>query len=220
VETAGLPHRRAGLVLAGTLLCWSLAQNSLWGVSGRIGLTQAHLSEVTVGAVFAVALGTGLVGVIGAGALGSRLGRAVPIGAGTALIAGCIVLSASAHDLRTFATGEIAWNTLYPIVLSYVLGLAASLDPRGRWAVLVGSASSLGTAAGPLAGSVLSARAGFPAMGAILAVGLVVIAVPMTGVALYTGRRRVQVSQIIEIPVETIPLETPAPHIYDTTPAA
>jgi MFS family permease len=220
VETAGLPHRRAGLVLAGTLLCWSLAQNSLWGVSGRIGLTQAHLSEVTVGAVFAVALGTGLVGVIGAGALGSRLGRAVPIGAGTALIAGCIVLSASAHDLRTFATGEIAWNTLYPIVLSYVLGLAASLDPRGRWAVLVGSASSLGTAAGPLAGSVLSARAGFPAMGTILAVGLVVIAVPMTGVALYTGRRRVQVSQIIEIPVETIPLETPAPHIYDTTPAA
>ncbi|MFG2781102.1 MFS transporter [Streptomyces prunicolor] len=189
VETAGLPHRRAGLVLAGTLLCWSLAQNSLWGVSGRIGLTQAHLSEVTVGAVFAIALGTGLVGVIGAGALGARLGRAVPIGAGTALIAGCIVLSASAHDLRTFATGEIAWNTLYPIVLSYVLGLAASLDPRGRWAVLVGSASSLGTAAGPLVGSLLSARAGFPAMGAILAVGLIVIAVPMTGVALQTGGR-------------------------------
>jgi MFS family permease len=189
VETAGLPHRRAGLVLAGTLLCWSLAQNSLWGVSGRIGIDQAHLSEVTVGAVFAIALGTALVGVIGAGALGARLGRAVPIGAGTALIAGCIVLSASAHDLRTFATGEIAWNTLYPIVLSYVLGLAASLDPRGRWAVLVGSASSLGTAAGPLVGSVLSARAGFPAMGVILAVGLVVIAVPMTGVALHTGGR-------------------------------
>ncbi|MEV0909461.1 MFS transporter [Streptomyces hokutonensis] len=201
VETAGLPHRRAGLVLAATLLCWSLAQNSLWGVSGRIGLTQAHLSEVTVGAVFAIALGTGLVGVIGAGALGSRLGRAVPIGAGTALIAGCIVLSASAHDLRTFATGEIAWNTLYPIVLSYVLGLAASLDPRGRWAVLVGSASSLGTAAGPLAGSVLSAGAGFPAMGAILAAGLIVVAVPMTAVAVRSGRQRLLPS-IVEISVE------------------
>ena len=200
METTGLPHRRAGLVLAATLLCWSLAQNSLWGVSGRIGITQAHLSEVTVGAVFAIALGTGLVGVIGAGALGSRLGRAVPIGAGTGLIAGCIVLSASAHDLRTFATGEIAWNTLYPIVLSYVLGLAASLDPRGRWAVLVGSASSLGTAAGPLAGSVLSAGAGFPAMGAILAVGLVVIAVPMTAVAARSGRRLPQ--SVVEISVE------------------
>ena len=184
-----LPHLRAGLVLAATLLCWSLAQNSLWGVSGRIGLTQAHLSEATVGAVFAVALGAGLLGVLGAGALGPRLGRALPVGVGTALIAGCIALSASATDLTGFATGEIAWNTLYPIVLSYVLGLAASLDPRGRWAVLVGSASSLGTAAGPLAGSLLSAQAGFPTMGVILALGLLVITLPMTAVALHTSGR-------------------------------
>ncbi|MEU6181742.1 MFS transporter [Streptomyces coeruleorubidus] len=186
---ARLPHARSGLVLAAAMLCWSLAQNSLWGVSGQIGLTQAHLGEATVGAVFAVALGAGLTGVLAAGALGARLGRAVPIGAGTVLIAGCIVLSASATDLASFATGEIAWNTLYPVVLSYVIGLAASLDPRGRWAVLVGSASSLGTAAGPLTGSVLSAQAGFPAMGAILAAGLLVIALPMTAVALHTSGR-------------------------------
>ncbi|WP_171112355.1 MULTISPECIES: MFS transporter [Streptomyces] len=208
-ESTSLPHPRAGLILAATLLCWSLAQNSLWGVSGRIGLTQAHLSEATVGVVFAVALGAGLLGVVGAGALGPRLGRALPIGAGTVLIAACIALSASATDLATFATGEIAWNLLYPIVLSYVIGLAASLDPRGRWAVLVGSASSLGTAAGPLAGSLLSAQAGFPAMGAVLAVGLLVIAVPMTAVALGAGRR--------SLPVVEIPVETPA---YDKATAA
>jgi MFS family permease len=205
VETAGLPHRRAGLVLAVTLICWSLAQNSLWGVSGRIGLTQAHLSEVTVGAVFAIALGTGLIGVVGASTLGARLGKALPIGAGTALIAACIALSASATDLTTFATGEIAWNTVYPIVLSYVISLAASLDPRGRWAVLVGSASSLGTAAGPLVGSLLSAQAGFPAMGAVLAVGLLVIAVPMTAVALGMGRQ--------PLPVVAIEMDTPV-HAY------
>ncbi|QWB25688.1 MULTISPECIES: MFS transporter [Streptomyces] len=188
-DKARLPHARSGLVLAAAMLCWSLAQNSLWGVSGRIGLDQAHLSEATVGAVFAVALGAGLTGVLAAGALGARLGRAVPIGAGTVLIAGCITLSASSSDLTSFATGEIAWNTMYPVVLSYLIGLAASLDPRGRWAVLVGSASSLGTAAGPLTGSVLSAQAGFPVMGAILAAGLLVIAVPMTAVALHTGGR-------------------------------
>jgi MFS family permease len=178
-----LPRLRSGLVLAVVMFCWSLAQNALWGVSGRIGLAQAHLTEATVGMVFAVALGAGLLGVVGAGAVGPRLGRALPIGAGTALISGCIVLSASATDLTTFAGGEIAWNVLYPIVLSYVIGLAASLDPRGRWAVLVGSASSLGTAAGPLTGSVLAAQAGFPVMGAVLAVGLLVIAVPLTAVA-------------------------------------
>ncbi|MGX1561200.1 MFS transporter [Streptomyces sp. NPDC055506] len=186
---ARLPHARSGLVLAAAMLCWSLAQNSLWGVSGRIGLDQAHLSEATVGAVFALGLGAGLTGVLAAGALGARLGRAVPIGAGTVLIAGCIALSASSTDLTSFATGEIAWNTLYPVVLSYLIGLAASLDPRGRWAVLVGSASSLGTAAGPLTGSVLSAQAGFPAMGAVLGAGLLVIALPMTAVALHTGGR-------------------------------
>ncbi|MBD0425108.1 MFS transporter [Streptomyces sp. TRM S81-3] len=188
-ESAPLPHRRSGLVLAGAMMCWSLAQNSLWGVSGRIGLTQAHLGEAALGVVFAAALGAGLLGVLAAGAIGPRLGRAVPIGAGTVLIAGCIALSASATGPVTFATGEIAWNTLYPVVLSYLIGLAASLDPRGRWAVLAGSASSLGTAAGPLTGSVLSAGAGFPVMGAVLGAGLLLVAVPMTAVALHTGGR-------------------------------
>jgi MFS family permease len=205
---ARLPHPRAGLLLAAAMPCWSLAQNALWGVSGRIGLDQAHLSEVTVGAVFAVALGAGLLGVVGAGALGPRLGQAVPIGAGTALIAGCIALSASASGLPSFAAGEISWNLLYPVVLSYVIGLAASLDPRGRWAVLVGSAASLGTAAGPLAGSVLAAGAGFPAMGRLLAAGLLLIAAPMTAVALRAGRRPLRGTElpVVEIPVVEIPV--------------
>ncbi|MEU3661683.1 MFS transporter [Streptomyces sp. NPDC032940] len=184
-----LPRRRSGLVLAATVLCWSLAQNSLWGVSGRIGLTQAGLGDAALGVVFAVALGAGLVGVLAAGALGPRLGRAMPIGAGTVLIAGCIAVSASATTPATFASGEIAWNTLYPVVLSYLIGLAASLDPRGRWAVLVGSASSLGTAAGPLTGSALSAQAGYAGMGLVLGAGLLLAAVPMTAVALHTGGR-------------------------------
>ncbi|MFI5810984.1 MULTISPECIES: MFS transporter [unclassified Streptomyces] len=199
-----LPHLRAGAVLAAAMLCWSLAQNSLWGVSGRIGLTQAGLSEVTVGAVFAAALGAGLLGVIGAGALGPRLGRALPIGVGTALIAGCIALSAAADDLPSFATGEIAWNTLYPVVLSYVIGLAASLDQRGRWAVLVGSASSLGTACGPLTGSLLSTWTGYPGMGVILALGLLLLTVPMTAVALRTRRGTPQEHSVVEIPLETV----------------
>ncbi|MGC4996451.1 MFS transporter [Streptomyces sp. DT195] len=204
-----LPHRRAGLLLAATMPCWSLAQNALWGVSGRIGLGQAHLTEITVGAVFAVALGAGLLGVVGASALGPRLGRALPIGLGTALIAACIALSASATDLPSFALGEIAWNLCYPVVLSYVISLAAALDTRGRWAVLVGSAASLGTAAGPLTGSLLSDRAGFPAMGGILAAALLLAAVPMTAVALRTAPRRLR---IVEIPIAAGPLaEVPLP---------
>ncbi|GAA0590757.1 MFS transporter [Streptomyces crystallinus] len=178
-----LPHRRAGSVLAGGMLCWSLAQNALWGVSGRIGLTQAGLTEVTVGAVFAVALLAGLLGVTAAGALGARLGRAVPIGLGTVVIAGCVVLSSSARGLASFATGEILWNVCYPVVLSYLIALAASLDPRGRWAVLAGSASSLGVACGPLTGSVLSSGAGYGGMGVVLGAALLLLAAPLTTLA-------------------------------------
>ncbi|MEU6394875.1 MFS transporter [Streptomyces sp. NPDC046939] len=229
-----LPHARSGAALAAVIVCWSMAQNSLWGVSSRIGTVQAGLSEVTVGSVFAIALGAGLLGVVGAGALGTRMGRALPIGAGTAAIACCIAVSARAEGLATFATGEIAWNTLYPVVLSYLLGLAASLDPRGRWAVLVGSASSLGTACGPLVGSSLSQAVGFPAMGAALATVLLLLAVPLTAVALHTGgrplfagaaRRRsgapvgatVPPSGLLEQPVvevELHPLETPAATVH------
>ncbi|NUW02284.1 MFS transporter [Streptomyces sp. CAI 127] len=187
--TGRLPHRRSGLVLAGGMLVWSMAQNALWGVSSRIGVVQAGLSEVTVGAVFAAALGAGLLGVTGAGLLGARLGRAVPIGVGTVVIAASIVLSSSARDLGSFATGEIMWNTVYPVVLSYLIGLAASLDVRGRWAVLAGSASSVGVACGPLLGSVLSEEAGYPAMGLILGAATLLVAAPVTAVALHTGGR-------------------------------
>ncbi|MFE9250289.1 MFS transporter [Streptomyces sp. NPDC007088] len=186
---APLPYRRSGLVLAVAIVGWSMAQNALWGVSSRIGQEQAGLDEVTVGAVFAVALGSGLLGILGAGLLGSRLGRAVPIGVGTVFIAGCIAVSASADGLGGFAGGEILWNTGYPVVLSYLIGLAASLDPRGRWAVLVGSASSLGVACGPLSGSVLVETVGFAGMGLVLCAVLLLLAVPLTAVALHTGGR-------------------------------
>lgn len=187
--TGRLPHRRSGLVLAGGMLVWSMAQNALWGVSSRIGVVQVGLSEITVGAVFAAALGAGLLGVMGAGMLGARVGRAVPIGLGTVVIAGSIVVSSSARDLGSFATGEILWNTVYPVVLSYLIGLAASLDVRGRWAVLAGSASSVGVACGPLLGSVLSEEAGYPAMGLILGAATLLVAAPVTAVALHTGGR-------------------------------
>lgn len=184
-----LPHPRAGVVLAGALMLWSLAQNALWGVSGRIGAQQAGLSEVTLGIVFAAALGAGLLGVTAASALGARLGRAVPVGVGTAVIACCVVLASHARDLGSFAAGEILWNAVYPVVLSYAIGLAAALDPRGRWAVLVGSASSLGVACGPATGSLLAERAGFPGMGLVLGGLLLAVAGPMAAVALHVGGR-------------------------------
>ena len=184
-----LPARAAGATLACCILLWSMAQNALWGVSARIGLDRAGLSESLLGLVFALALGAGLLGTAAAGSLGNRVGRALPIGAGTAVIAGCVAISGGAHSAAPFAFGEIAWNAVYPFVLSYLLGLAARLDDQGRWAVLIGSASALGVACGPVAGTLLSAGAGFTVMGLLLGTVLLLVALPMAAVATRTAVR-------------------------------
>ncbi len=67
----------------------------------------------------------------------------------------------------------------------YLLGLAAALDPSGRWAAAGGSVYLFGFAAGPLlAGSVI-ATGGYPGLAAVC-VGLMV---PVWVLALVVNRR-------------------------------
>lgn len=178
------PHRTSALGLLSVSATTGALYLTLPRLGGGHGLPFAAL-----GVVFAAALGAGLLGVTAASALGARLGRAVPIGGGTAVIACCAVLTSSAHGLGGFAAGEVLWNACYPVVLSYAIGLAAALDPRGRWAVLAGSASSLGVACGPVTGSLLAEAAGFPGTGLVLGSLLLAVAGPMTAVALHAGGR-------------------------------
>ncbi|MFE1319808.1 MFS transporter [Kitasatospora phosalacinea] len=180
--------RSAALVL--TVPFWSMAQNALWGISGQLGHRQAGLGESALGLVFALALLGGLLGVTAAGALGTRIGRAAPIGLGTLVIAGCALLTGTAHGPSAFTTGELLWNLLYPLVLSHLLGLAAALDPSGRRAVQTSAAAALGTACGPLVGTTLATGLGYPGTGAVLAALLLASAGPLTLAARARGAHR------------------------------
>ncbi|MFB7948599.1 MFS transporter [Kitasatospora phosalacinea] len=168
----------AALILA--VPFWSMAQNALWGISGQLGHRQAGLGESALGLVFALALLGGLLGVSAAGALGTRIGRAAPIGLGTLVIAGCALLTGTARGPSAFTTGELLWNLLYPLVLSHLLGLAAALDPSGRRAVQTSAVAALGTACGPLVGTTLATGLGYPGTGAVLAALLLASAGPLT----------------------------------------
>ncbi|MFC8717254.1 MFS transporter [Kitasatospora sp. NPDC057198] len=174
----GARARAGALVLA--IPFWSMAQNALWGISGQLGHRQAGLGENALGLVFALALFGGLLGVIAAGVLGARIGRAAPIGLGTLVIAGCALLTGTARGPVAFTTGELLWNLLYPLVLSHLLGLAAALDPSGRRAVQIFAASALGIACGPLTGATLASGVGYPGTGAVLAATLALSAGPLT----------------------------------------
>jgi predicted MFS family arabinose efflux permease len=202
-----LPRRGAGITLAVCLMLWSLTQNALWGVSGRIGLDRAGLTEAVLGVVLAAALGAGLVGTVGAGLVGSRFGTALPIGAGTLAIAACVALTGAAHQEVPFAFGEIAWNAVYPFVLSYLLGLAATLDREGRWGVLAGASSSIGVACGPLAGTLLVSAAGYPAMGATLAAVLLAVAGPLVTVARNSAKE--SRAEAARATTESVPVPAP-----------
>ncbi len=75
-------------------------------------------------------------------------------------------------------------------MLTYLIALAASLDPAGRWTVLVGAASSLGVACGPLTGATLAARLGYPGAGAVLGATLLLATAPLVAVARRTAPAR------------------------------
>ncbi|GAA2120551.1 MFS transporter [Kitasatospora saccharophila] len=184
----GTRGRATALVLA--IPFWSMAQNALWGISGQLGHRQAGLGESTLGLVFALALFGGLLGVTAAGVLGTRIGRTVPIGFGTLVIAGCALLTGTARGPAAFTTGELLWNLLYPLVLSHLLGLAAALDPSGRRAVQTSAASALGTACGPLTGATLASGVGYPGTGAVLAALLALSAGPLVLAARPNAPRR------------------------------
>ncbi|MEV7215760.1 MFS transporter [Kitasatospora cineracea] len=189
-DQAAGPRTGAALALILAVPFWSMAQNALWGISGQLGHRQAGLGEGALGLVFALALFGGLLGVTAAGALGSRIGRALPIGLGTLAIAGCALLTGTARGPAAFTTGELLWNLLHPLVLSHLLGLAAALDPSGRRAVQTAAASALGVACGPLVGTALASGVGYPGTGALLAALLAAGAGPLTLAALPHGPRR------------------------------
>ncbi|WP_063774855.1 MFS transporter [Kitasatospora azatica] len=205
-----LPRRAAGLVLAGSMVLWSLAQNALWGVSGQIGQHRVGLTEQRLGLVFAVALGAGLVGVLASGVLADRAGRVVPVGLGTATIAVCVTVSADARSAAAFAGGEVLWNALYPLVFSYLIGVAAALDPTGRWTVLTGAASALGLAGGPLAGATLVAGLGCPLLAAVLGGTLLLTAVPLALVARTVEAAPAFAGRPVRLPIPTQRVPEPA----------
>ena len=73
----------------------------------------------------------------------------------------------------------LAASVIYYFSIPYLFGLAAAVDPSGRWAAAAGSAYLLGFAAGPvLAGAAIAATdyAGFAAVCVAITAGAWVLA--------------------------------------------
>lgn len=178
----------AGFGLLTMFALWAIGEDSLWAMSGAIGVEQAGMSEAQLGLVLSASTGGGLIVSIALVFAGARLGRALPLGILLAL-GGVLKLTAClTTDPTVYLWVLIAWNTVYAAAFMYVVATAAALDSSGRWSGPVLGVYLVGSSFAPLFGAWVADTFGFAALGWVLFAFSFVLLVPLTFVARLSTR--------------------------------
>lgn len=185
-EGRSLPDMRGWIALAGTL-AYTAGGASIWVYMGPLA-AEAHLPASAPALGVSGSLAGQVFGAILANILAGRLSFRVviPIGAGLNLIAYCLLgLSPGlALFIGCFAVGGLAGMALTP----YLAPMIIEADPTRRAGVLSGGAQLLGSAAGPLAASLI-VREGHARGSLVLACVFVLLGV---GLMFWSVRRRLR----------------------------
>ncbi len=155
-----------GMLLFGAIVLYVAVSAGLFAFSGPLG-ERVGFDTSSVGYILTASTLIGLAGAGAATALNIRWGRATPI---TAFCAGYILVVLVLclwHDRVAYSAAVIASAVLYYFSLPYLFGLAAALDPTGRWAAAAGSANLLGFAAGPIFAGVVIVASGYASLAAV-----------------------------------------------------
>lgn len=170
------PHRPVAFATLASIALMSVAGMAIWALSERIG-THSGLGASGIGAVLGAATVLGLVGAGGAVWLGTSRGRRGPLLVGMALSIASMVALALAATAPVFVAAQLVWSVAFFFSTPYFLGVAAALDPAGRWTAAASGVSAAGSALGPLAAGLVGAspegRAVAIAAAGALAMGLV-----------------------------------------------
>lgn len=178
----------AGSSLLTMFAVWALGEDSLWAMSGAIGISQAGMTDEDLGLVLSASTGGGLVAAIALIFVGARLGRALPlavlvVAGGTLKLVACLTT-----DPTLFLVTMIAWNTIYAIAFMYIVATAAALDASGRWSGPVLGVYLIGSSFAPLFGAWIAESFGFAALGVTLAAISFILLVPLVVVARLSTR--------------------------------
>jgi predicted MFS family arabinose efflux permease len=177
------PVRRAGAAQAsgpsggGTLafavlpaiFLTQLGQGSFWTLVAIYG-ANAGLSEEVIGGFLSMATLLLLVGVVGTGIAGTKLGRFGPLFLLTIVNAGSIVAISFSTDPTVYVAANViqAITNLSSVV--FQLGLAAAVDRSGRLFAAANGLVALGNGVGPAVAGSLSLYFGAPMVGVAVAV--------------------------------------------------
>lgn len=142
-----------------------VAFSALWTYCGQIGMA-AGLGLGGVGLVVTVSGGLGAAGPLLAGVVGVRWGYGRPVLTGLAMVAAAGAVLATAWSVAIFAVATIAAFAAFMFFVTYLRGLMGALDSSGRLVGIGVGVVTFGGAAGPfVAGSLLDAGGGYPALG-------------------------------------------------------
>lgn len=178
----------AGFGLLVVFALWAASEDSLWAMAGVMGAEQTGLTPEGLGIALSGATAGGLVGSILLMIVGSRLGRAVPLG--ILLVAGGVlkIVEGFTTDPTAFIVVFVAWNTIYAIAFMYFVSTSAALDADGRWSGPLLAVYLVGSALTPVIGAALVGLLGFQGFAIALGIASFVLAVPASAIALLSTR--------------------------------
>lgn len=178
----------AGFALLAIFALWAVGEDSLWAMSGAIGVAQAGMTEEQLGLVLSASTAGGLLAAIALIFLGTRLGRALPLGILLVLGSALKLTACLTTDPTVFLVTMIAWNTVYAVAFMFFIATATALDASGRWSGPVLGVYLVGSSFAPMFGAWIGEAFGFPALGWVLAGFSLVLLVPAVLIARLSSR--------------------------------
>ena len=157
-------------------LTWSLAERR----GQLLGVSEYHL-----GLTFTAASVLGLIGPIAANHVGLRFGRVKTVLGGLLLIGVVLQVIASATSPLPYQAGFLFWTCASIFSWTYIMEMAAAVDPKGRVAATCGGIVFVTAACGPVLGGAMLDWGG----SAILPTAILILTTVTLLAAYYSARR-------------------------------
>jgi predicted MFS family arabinose efflux permease len=173
-----------GVMTLAAIVLYLTVSAAVYMFSAPLG-ERAGLDTRSIGYALTVASLVGIAGAGAAAALHVRWGRAIPITGFCIAFALSALVLCIAREPTSYVIALVASVVIYYFSIPYLFGLAAAIDPSGRWAAAAGSAYLLGFAAGPVVAGAAIAGIGY----AGFAAACVAITAGAWGLAMVVNRR-------------------------------
>lgn len=182
-------------VLAATAL-FGFATNGLWVFVERIG-RDTGMSGSYIGLTLSSAAPLGMLGAASAGLIGTRFGRAVPVGLSLFLTGLVTWMLFNVGTPFAFVACYWLWVAVYWGAYPHVFGLAAAIDAKGRVASMTGSILILSGALGTYGAAYVDHHFGLESF-ALVAFGLCTLAAVIAALVALRLPRTPKLQPIVE----------------------